>query len=158
MSSHQCYLKGQLSLRDGVTADQVNGAFKAFLEGQGLSFADLTASDQISVDASNILNIDIPFWSQGYFNDEVEEAAIALGTICEGDDWIEQHDIDTGDSEASLIPYFIGATPELRLAARRKYGLLQAQTWLEPILGKDAFAKVQDFAAGFPLQETKEGR
>ncbi|WP_432263493.1 hypothetical protein [Cupriavidus sp. TMH.W2] len=108
--------------------------------------------DAIAFEADQNLLLDIPFWcSGGYHQDGLDELAVALGKLCEGEDWIEQHDIETGDSEAALIPYFIGATPELRLVACRKYGLVQAQTWLEPILGKEAFASVRSFVGSLPL-------
>ncbi len=153
MAKHRCNLTGDLTLREGITQDQVREAFKGFLDWQGRSFEEAMAtSDEITIEGNGALGINIPFSCYGYFRNEVEALAVALGAICAGEDWIEQNDPDTGDSEASVIPYFVGATPELRLAAQRKYGLFQAQTWLEPILGKEAFARVRDFAAGFPLQ------
>lgn len=147
MSSHDCTIFGTITLREDVTEAQIVEAFK-HLEG------DLVCTIEKEQNAGGItiedgemsFNLDLCVSDSGYQRDGIKAFADALNGLVEGHGHFDVIDLDTGDTEAMRVPYFVGATEADRSKARVEYGLAEAADWLTPIIGKEAFAQIEKTA------------
>lgn len=157
MSSHECCIVGQLDLQNGVTMDQVREAMDSFLESDGTEFDKQVEDGNIDVDCGLLL-LHVEFKGYGGSgNNKANQLAESLGRICAGPGWFEVLDLETGDQESAVIPYFIGNDMERRIA-RVEYGIQQMEPWILPVIGKDKFQIIRDEISSLANAEPSAGK
>lgn len=147
MSSHDCTIFGSITLREDVTEAQILEAFK-HLDGDLVSTIEKEQNaGGITIEDGEVsFNVDLSISDNGYRRDGINAFSEALNGLVEGHGHFEVIDLDTGDTEAMRVPYFVGATEDDMSKARVEYGLAEAADWLTPIIGKEAFAQIEKTA------------
>lgn len=135
--SHLCRLDGFLTLKLGVTKEQIESILSPIIENECLTFADAEEQKQLVVaPEGRTLDVAFEFNGQGGHGDPVAEAfQDALSPLVQGGQWLILVDTDSGDSQAVRVPYFLGDDDERR-EAQVHYGLALMNEWVEPLLGK----------------------
>lgn len=152
MSSHDCRISAVISLNDGVSETDVRAALAQFLDANQMDFDAEVREGTIEIEDGK-LSLELDFHGEGgYQNDDVDQLVEALSTICDGPDWLEMLDFDTGDRDAACCPEFIG-TAENRLLARVMYGIEKMSDWVSPVIGKDVFKEVEAHILAIPRSQ-----
>lgn len=143
MASHDCFIRGSLALKSGVTEDQVLEALDAVLDYHNIDFDTAVEKDEIQLSA-DLLHFNLSVYGYGGLqNDANDQLAKDLAAIVTGPAYFEFIDEETGDSDAHTTPYFIGATPAEQTVSRLHYGLEQLDQWIKPLVTDDAYAQAK---------------
>ncbi len=153
MSSHDCAVRGNINVRDGITDSQVRAAIQPFLIKDGRSdFDEQVTEGNIEFDGS-ALSFSLNFYGYGgYQSDAVDMLVQQLETIVDGHAYIEVMDFDTGDLDAACCPQFIATDEVGRQAARLEYGILQMTDYVVPVVGKEAFETLRKHILTLPRE------
>jgi hypothetical protein len=151
MSSHQCRISGAISMRPGVTEEQVHAALQPFLDAHGLDYGEQEAKDNIEWDGSTLF-LGIDFWGHGrYSDDSIDPLADSLASIVLNHDYVEVFDYDTGSEDEHCCPVFIGADDAAKARARMLYGISELESWVQPLIGVEAFESVKSVLLALPV-------
>lgn len=135
MSSHDCRVTGSITLKNGVTMDQVADAFAPLCTRFERAFAE----QEIELEGRT-LHFSVDIWGQGgYTFPEVDDLATRLGPLVDGGGWFRLLDFDTSDTDAADTPRFVGVEPGELEATRMRYGIEQMQPWVAPVIGQKQF-------------------
>jgi len=138
MSSHDCRVSGSIKIRHGVTDEAIKSTLETFLAEHNLDYDELVA-DGIEFDGA-VLHLGINILGYGgYQNDSLDALTESLASITDECGFIELLDFDTGNSDVACTPYFIGADAASKQKAQLLYGIDQAEPWLRPVIGNEAF-------------------
>lgn len=149
--SHDCRVTGTLSIKHGVTENQIKNALKNFLREHSLDFDEEQAEGNIEIEGRALfLSLDIQ-GDGGYRNESLDALSDSLDEIVDIYGYLEFLDFDTGSSDAACTPYFIGADEAARTSARVMYGISQMEPWILPVIGVDAFETITKEILSQPL-------
>jgi hypothetical protein len=148
-----------ISLKDGVTDDEVRKALEPFLDEHNLDFDEQVCVGNIEItDGKLCLHLDV-FGDGGYADNNLDELAERLAAVVDGWGWFEFVDDDlSGDSDAARTPYFIGLDENAQETARLEYGIERMAEWVRPIIGDDAFEVVATQIVALPRVATETAK
>ncbi len=161
MASHDLALRANITLNEGVTLAQVWDALCDFAEDRSIELDELPdteTGDILFVNPNNVVTLAesrvlfiylaIRGMGHGTWPDSADEMLKRLGALCNSGGAVELFDTDvsaTNDDESRAVR-FIGPSDRSVRAARVRYGLSQAEEWLEPVIGKLGFDAVSKAA------------
>lgn len=154
MSYHNGQLRASLTLMEAVTEADVEAAFGPILEYFEQSYGRYVADNSIGF-ADHMLEIILDVQLTYSADDAIRDFVANLQSLVAEPGYLEVYDFDTGDTESTIVPHFIGATAKDRAHAQVTYGIHQAEDWLAPVLGKDAMQQLAHTIRSLPIVETE---
>lgn len=143
MSSHDCMIRGSMSVVSGTDHVALQEVLRDFLVNVGWQFDELLSDGSIELHGET-LSIDVKFDGYGGAdNEEVMSLATALSAIAVGPSFLELVDFDTGDSDNHCCAYFVGRTDEELRRARVNYGFDQMTEWIEHMVSPERLIELK---------------
>ncbi|AEA65749.1 hypothetical protein [Burkholderia gladioli] len=153
MSYHNGQLRASLTLKKTITEANVEAAFTPILGYFEQSYGHYVIDNSIGF-ADHTLEIVLDVRLSYSAGDAIRDFVANLHSLVAEPGYLEVYDFDTGDTESTIVPHFIGATAEDRARAQVTYGILQAEEWLAPVLGKAAMQQLAHTIRSLPITET----
>lgn len=157
MSSHDCIIFGTLTLREGVTEEQVIDAFKHLDSDLRNEIEKEQNEGGITIEDGEVsFNLDIRISGGGYRQDSIESFSEIMNGLIEGYGYFMLFDLDSGNTDTMRVPYFVGASESDRKKAQVEYGLDEAHDWIAPIVGKEAMELIRKQIMAFVRESMGE--
>jgi hypothetical protein len=144
---HDCYLKGILTLKSGVTEASLRETFSGFLKKIDSKFDEEVNKGNIEFDGGDMLYLSLEFYGRGGYRDEdLDALAERLGGIVAGPGYLEILDFDSGCADSVRTPLFVAPDKNGLRLARVRYGLDQMMDYVTPVIGEKAVTAIRELA------------